>query len=56
MAVLAKLVLEEPVRPSELRPGVPSAVEALLARLMAKESVCISIDIEIIFLDNKQIL
>ncbi|XXT24263.1 protein kinase [Sorangium sp. So ce429] len=37
MAVLAKVLLEEPPRLAELRPEVPRALDALVARLLAKD-------------------
>jgi tetratricopeptide (TPR) repeat protein len=38
MAVLLKLVLEEPPRLGQLRPEVPPALEDLVARMLAKEA------------------
>ena len=37
MAVLARILFEEPPRLRQLRPEVPRAVEALLARMLAKD-------------------
>ncbi|XXX72924.1 protein kinase [Sorangium sp. So ce134] len=37
MALLAKIVFEDPPRPGELRPGVPAWVDALVALLLAKD-------------------
>jgi tetratricopeptide (TPR) repeat protein len=37
MAVLAKVLLEEPPRLGQLRPGVPEALERLVASMLAKE-------------------
>ncbi len=37
LAVLAKILLEDPPRLSELRPDLPDAVDELLARTMAKQ-------------------
>lgn len=37
VAVLAKVLFDEPVQPSLLRPGVPASVDALVARLMARD-------------------
>jgi tetratricopeptide (TPR) repeat protein/predicted Ser/Thr protein kinase len=37
LAVLAKLVLETPPRVSELRPGIPPQLDALVARMLAKQ-------------------
>jgi hypothetical protein len=37
MALLAKLLLEEPPRLADVRPGVPPALDALVARMLAKE-------------------
>ncbi|WP_437309303.1 serine/threonine-protein kinase [Sorangium sp. So ce388] len=36
MAVLAKILLEDVPRPSALRPGIPPALDALCARMLAK--------------------
>lgn len=36
LAVLAKLVLESPARIGEVRPGLPPALESLVARMLAK--------------------
>jgi tetratricopeptide (TPR) repeat protein len=37
MAVLAKILLDEPVRVGELRFAVPAALDALIARMLAKD-------------------
>jgi tetratricopeptide (TPR) repeat protein len=37
LAVLAKTLFEEPVLPSEMRPGLPAGVDALVDRLLKKD-------------------
>jgi eukaryotic-like serine/threonine-protein kinase len=38
VAVLAKVLHEEPPRPSELRPGLPATLDELLTRMLAKDA------------------